>query len=260
VDTVVTLLCGLLGLVIGSFLNVVIHRVPRGESIVSPRSRCPGCGTELAWYDNVPLLSWLVLRGRCRTCGKPISVRYPIVELLTAVVFGLIGWRFGGSWELPAYLYLGAIGVALGAIDLDTRRLPDRIVLPSYGVAAALLGLASLLEHDWSASLRAVVGGAVMYAFYFLLAVIRPGGMGFGDVKLSGVIGLYLGWLSWGALLIGGFAGFVIGGLSGIGLIIAGRAGRKSMIPYGPYMLVGAVVGVLWGSQLAHAYARMVGH
>lgn len=257
-DSVVAILCAVLGLAVGSFLNVVIYRVPRGESVVSPRSRCPGCGAELAWYDNVPLLSWLMLRGRCRTCKRSISVRYPLVELLTAVVFGVLGWRFGASWELPAYLYLGAIGVALAAIDLETRRLPDRIVLPSYGVAAALLGMASLLEHEAAAALRAVAGGAVLYAFYFGLAVIRPGGMGFGDVKLSGVVGMYLGWLSWGALVVGGFAGFVIGGLTGIVLIVVGRAGRKSHIPYGPYMLAGALIGVLWGSQLADAYTRIL--
>lgn len=255
----VAALAAVLGLFVGSFLNVVVYRVPRGESVVRPRSHCPSCDTQLAWYDNVPVVSWVVLRGRCRTCGEPVSVRYPLVELLTAAVFGVLGWRFGASWELPAYLYLGAIGVALGAIDLDTRRLPDRIVLPSYGVAAALLGLASVLEHDGAAALRAVAGAAALYAFYYVLAVIRPGGMGFGDVKLSGVVGMYLGWLGWGALVVGGFAGFVIGGLTGIALILVGRAGRKSAIPYGPYMLAGALVGVLWGTQIADWYTRILG-
>ncbi|MFI5099279.1 MAG: prepilin peptidase [Actinomycetes bacterium] len=262
-DTVPTVavaaLAALLGLFVGSFLNVVIWRVPRGESVVHPRSHCPSCDRQLTWYENVPVASWVVLRGRCRTCQNPVSVRYPLVELLTAAVFGVLGWRFGASWELPAYLYLGAVGVALGAIDLDTRKLPNSIVLPSYGVAAALLGLASLLGHDGAAAVRAVGAGAALYAFYYVLAWIWPRGMGFGDVKLSGVVGMYLGWLSWGALVVGGFAGFLIGGLTGIVLILAGRAGRKSTIPYGPYMLVGAFVGVLWGTQIADAYARVLG-
>src|SRR5262245_10539922 len=118
--------CALLGLFVGSFLNVVIHRVPKGESVVRPRSHCPGCGNEIAWYDNIPVLSWLLLRGRCRSCGTRISVRYPLVELLTAVVFGALAWAMADQpWAVPAYLWVGGVGVALAAIDLDTHRLPD---------------------------------------------------------------------------------------------------------------------------------------
>ena len=123
-----------------------------------------------------------------------------------------------------------------------------------------LLGLASLLEHDLPSMLRAVLGGLALWAFYFGLAVLKPGAMGMGDVKLAGVLGGYLAWLSWGALVVGGFAGFLIGGISGLVLIAAGRAGRKSTIPYGPYMLAGTLVGVLWGTQLADAYLRVMGH
>lgn len=255
----VALLTAVLGLFVGSFLNVVIYRVPREESVVTPRSHCPSCDTQLTWYENVPVASWVALRGRCRTCSSPVSARYPVVELLTAGVFGLMGWRFGLAWELPAYLYLAAIGVALAAIDLDTRRLPDAIVLPSYAVGGALLGLASLAEHDGAAALRAVGGGAALWAFYLVLRVVKPSGMGWGDVKLSGVLGGYLAWLSWGALVVGGFAGFLIGGVSGLLLIAAGRAGRKSTIPYGPYMLTGVLVGVLWGAQLADLYLGVLG-
>ena len=224
------------GLLVGSFLNVVVHRVPLGESVVRPRSRCPGCGTELAWYDNVPVVSWLVLRGRCRTCARPISVRYPVVELVTAAVFGLFAGRLGAVWELAAFEYLAAIGVALAAIDLDTRRLPDRIVLPAYLVTGLALGGAGLIERDWSALLRAALGGAALFAFYDVLAFIKPSGMGLGDVKLSGVLGMYLG------------------------LIVVGRAGRKSRIPYGPYMVAGAFAGVLWGAPIADGYLRVLGH
>ena len=233
-------LAALLGLLVGSFLNVVIYRVPRGESVVHPRSRCPGCGYELAWYDNVPVLSWLLLRGRCRRCRAPISARYPLVEALTAVVFGLLAWRFAATWQLPAFLYLGAVGVALAFIDLDTKRLPDVLTLPSYVVGGALLLLPAALDGSWSAYLRAWLGALALFAFYFLLAFIYPAGMGFGDVKLAGVLGLYLGWLGWGVLVVGGFLGFLLGGLIGGGLMIVRRAGRKSKIPFGPFMILGA--------------------
>jgi leader peptidase (prepilin peptidase)/N-methyltransferase len=256
----VALLTGMLGLFVGSFLNVVVYRVPRQESVVRPRSRCTGCQTQLAWYENVPVASWVALRGHCRTCEAPVSVRYPVVELLTAAVFALMGWRFGLSWELPAYLYLAGAGIALAAIDLDTMRLPDVIVLPSYGVGGGLLGLASLLEHDLGSAVRMVGGAAALWVFYAVIRLVKPSGMGWGDVKLSGVLGGYLAWLSWGALAVGGFAAFLIGGLAGVALMLLGRAGRKSRIPFGPYMLVGALVGVLWGAQLSSAYGHLLGH
>jgi leader peptidase (prepilin peptidase)/N-methyltransferase len=254
-----TALVAVLGLFIGSFLNVVIYRVPRDESVVRPRSRCPGCGTQLAEYDNIPVVSWLVLRGRCRTCGEPISIRYPAVELLTAVVFGLLAWHFGWTWALPAFLYLGAIGVALAAIDIDTKRLPDVIVLPSYAVAAVLLGAAAGLDHDWHALLRVAAGGVALWAFYLLLVLVYPRGMGWGDVKLAGVLGMYLGWLGWGPLIVGGFLGFLLGGLLGAALMVAGRAGRKTKIPYGPYMLLGAFLAVFWGQRIADWYRGILG-
>ncbi len=252
---VLPLLAFLFGLLIGSFLNVVIHRVPRGESVVSPGSRCPGCGSEIAAYDNIPVVSWLVLRGRCRHCGEPISWRYPAVELLTGAVFGLLAWQLGLSWELPAFLYLGAVGVALAFIDLDTKRLPNALVLPSYLVAAVLLALPALLDDRWDDYLRMVLGGLALFAFYFVLAFIYPSGMGFGDVKLAGVLGMYLGWLGWGAVIVGGFLGFLLGGIVGGGLMLARRAGRKSAIPFGPFMVAGALIAVFVGPAIADWYS-----
>ncbi len=252
-------LAALLGLLVGSFLNVVIYRVPRGESVVHPRSRCPGCGYELAWYDNVPVLSWLLLRGRCRRCRAPISARYPLVEALTAVVFGLLAWKFAATWQLPAFLYLGAVGVALAFIDLDTKRLPDVLTLPSYLVGGALLLLPAALDGSWSAYLRAWLGALALFGFYFLLAFIYPAGMGFGDVKLAGVLGLYLGWLGWGVLVVGGFLGFLLGGLIGGGLMIVRRAGRKSKIPFGPFMILGAFLALWIGQPLTDWYAGILG-
>jgi len=258
---VTVVLAGAFGLLIGSFLNVVVWRVPRGESIARPPSACPRCHHEIRSRDNIPVLSWLLLRGRCRDCSEPIAVRYPLVEAGTAVLFGLAAWRTGTTWALPALLYLAAIAVALALIDLDTHRLPNAIVLPSYPVAIVLLALASWNPggaSDWPALIRALIGGATLFAFYFLLAFAYPAGMGFGDVKLAGILGLYLAWIGWGALVIGAFAAFVFGGVFSVALLLSGRAGRKSGIPFGPWMIIGTCVGVGWGQQAWDTYLGLM--
>ncbi len=244
----------LVGLLVGSFLNVVIWRVPRGESIVAPGSHCPACENAVRPRDNIPVLSWLVLRGRCRDCGERISARYPLVEAGTAVVFVVLALRLGLDPALPAYLYLGSIGVALALIDLDVKRLPNVIVLPSYVVGIVLLAVAAAVTGEWSDLLRAVLGMAALYGFYFGLALVYPAGMGFGDVKLAGVLGLYLGWLGWGEVVIGGFLGFLLGGVVGGVLMAVHRAGRKSQIPFGPFMLMGAFLAIICGGALADLY------
>jgi leader peptidase (prepilin peptidase)/N-methyltransferase len=246
--------CALLGLVIGSFLNVVVWRVPRGESVVRPPSACPKCGTAIRARDNVPVLSWVLLRGRCRDCGYPISARYPLVEAGTAALFGVMAARFGWDWELPAYLYLAAVGFALALIDLDTKRLPDVLTLPSYAVATVLLGLASVLGDHPGAPFRALLAAAAVGAFYFVVWFAYPAGMGFGDVKLAPVVGAYLGWISYGAAAVGVFLGFLYGSVIGIAVMVVGKATRKSKIPFGPFMLAGALTGVLVGEWLADAY------
>jgi leader peptidase (prepilin peptidase)/N-methyltransferase len=251
------LLCGLVGLLIGSFLNVVIWRVPRGESVVSPPSACPSCGHEIRPRDNVPVLSWLLLRGRCRDCGHPISARYPLVEATCGVLFAVMALRFGPHAELPAYLYLAAVGLALAMIDLDTLRLPDALTLPSWAVAALLLGGAALVSHDGHAALRALLGAVALGAFYFALLFAYPAGMGFGDVKLAPVLGAYLGWLGYGTLAVGAFLGFLYGGVVGIGAMLLGKAGRKSKLPFGPFMLAGTLTAVLFGRQLVDAYVAV---
>jgi len=261
------LACGLLGLVIGSFLTVVIARVPQGESIVRPGSHCAACGAPLAVRDNVPVLGWLLLRGRARCCGDRIPARYPAVEVTTGVLFALAAWlvqrladqRPGAWWSLPAFCYLAAVTVALAVIDLDTLRLPYVIVAPSYPVAAVLLGLASWAGRDGASAVRMLAGGAVLWALYRLLHLVYPAGMGYGDVRLSGVLGLYLGWLGWGAVAVGAFLGFLVGGLAGVVLLAARRARMRSAIPYGPYLLTGAWLGVLAGEPIALAYVRAMG-
>ena len=249
---------GIFGLIIGSFLNVVIWRVPRGESLVRPPSHCPRCERPIRPRDNVPVVSWLLLRGRCRHCGEPISARYPSVELATGVLFAAFAFRFGPHAALPAYLYFAAVGVALAMIDFDHKRLPDALTLPSYPVGLALLAVAAGVDGRWWPLERAAIGMSALLLFYGVLWFVYPSGMGFGDVKLSGVVGLYLGWVGWGALAIGAFAAFLVGGLVGIGVILFAGGGRKSKIPFGPFMLVGALIGIFAGEGLAHAYNTLL--
>ena len=160
------------GLLIGSFLNVLIHRVPAGKSVVRPRSACPACGEPIGERDNIPVLSWLWLRGRARCCGEPISRRYPLVEAGTGVVFGSVAAWTGLSWILPALLYLAAISIVLSLIDIELKRLPNAIVFPSYPIAALLLAVPALVYGNPGRLLAAAVGGAGLYAFYFLLLIV----------------------------------------------------------------------------------------
>jgi leader peptidase (prepilin peptidase) / N-methyltransferase len=268
---VVVGLAGLFGLLIGSFLNVVVYRVPAGLSVVRPASSCPQCGHEIRGFDNVPVLSWLVLRGACRDCGSRISARYPLVEAATAALFtvvaGMVLARAAGSGTtlvptigmLVVLLYLMAITVALALIDVDTHRLPDKIVLPAYAVLAVLLTATSAASGDWWALVRAGTGMLVLLAVYFALAVAVPGGMGMGDVKLAGVLGLVLAYLGWGPLAVGAFGGFALGAIFAIGLLAARRAKRGSGIPFGPWMLAGAWLGILCGGPLWDAYTGLIG-
>lgn len=240
-----------LGLAVGSFLNVVVHRVPRGESVVSPPSACPACGVPIRARHNLPLLGWLLLRGRCFDCAEPISVRYPLVEAGTALLFAATVVHFGGDLSLlPAYLWFGGIALALALIDLDVRRLPHAIVLPSYVVLGVLLAL----DGDPAALWRAGVGAALLFALYLAIALAAPGAMGFGDVKLAGLVGGMTAYLSWGTLLAGAFLGFLLGAVAGLLLIAAHRAGRRSGVPFGPFMLLGAWSAVLGAGYLGDLY------
>jgi leader peptidase (prepilin peptidase) / N-methyltransferase len=252
---IVAAICGVYGLLIGSFLNVLIWRVPRHESIVKPASHCPGCDAPIAVRDNIPVSSWLLLRGKCRHCDERISFRYPFIELLTGVLFFAVGLVYYDSWVLPAYLFLTAGLVALSAIDLELYILPNRIVYPLGIGMVPLLALASLLEHDWEAGWKALAGGAAAFAFFFIIHLIAPRGMGYGDVRLSFILGLSLGWLG-GEYVFGGlFFGFLYGAIVGIGVIaVEGRAGRKRAVPFGPFLAAGTLTWILWGSEILHWY------
>ncbi|QAY61620.1 prepilin peptidase [Microbacterium protaetiae] len=256
---------GLIGLVVGSFLGVVIFRVPAAIAL-RRESRCPQCDARVRPQHTVPVVSWLALRGACADCGNPIPVRYPLVEGATALAFAGVTWgvlRAGaaeapiaaGGWlaaslVLVALLYLVAISITLLFIDLDVHRLPDSIVLPAYPVGFVLLGTASALAADGAAIVRMAIGMVALYLFYALLRFIGTGGMGGGDVKLAGVLGMFLGWLGWSTLLLGALAAFLLGGVFAIALMVSRRATRHTRIPFGPWMLAGAWLGIVVGPAL----------
>lgn len=252
-----------MGVIIGSFLNVVIYRVPNGLSIVRPGSACPKCHTPIAPRDNIPILSWLILRGRCRSCGAGISVRYPLVEAANGVLWLALGWW---AWDdgsidplLPLLLILASAGLALAMIDVDHHRLPDAIVLPLYPVTVVGLVLAGVLSGEWPWQSMLVGLGAWLVLIGGLWLFSGGRGMGFGDVKLAPVLGATLGWVGVGAAVSGLLTAFVIGGVVGIVLLVTQRAGRRSHMPFGPYLLMGALVGLFWGGALWDAYVNSMG-
>lgn len=248
----------LAGLVVGSFLTTVIARVPADEPVRRPGPRCPACHAPIRARDAIPVLSWLLLRRRCRDCGATISVRYPVVELLTAAMFVVVSRAIGFSWALPAFLFLTALCIALAVIDLDTKRLPNALTLPAYPVLAGLLLIPTIAEGAWWQFGRALLGGALMFAFYLFLALIYPSGMGMGDVKLAGVLGMALAWLGWGHLVVGGFLAYVLGAVVGLGLMLARRAGRRSTIPFGPFMVAGAFLAIMVGQRISDWYLGQI--
>ena len=254
----VTLLTAL-GLLIGSFLNVVIYRLPAGLSLISPGSACPRCQHPVRTFDNIPVVSWLVLRGRCRDCSAPISGRYPLVELATGLLFGISGWVFGPTAYAAAVLVLMATGVALFMIDLDHQRLPFAITMTA-AIGAALALVADAVIHGPNPIGPAVLSAALWVAVYGGVWFVTAGrGMGLGDVALAPVLGLVLGWLGWGPSVVGLMGGFVIGALVGVALMLSGRAASRSRIPHGPFLLSGAALGLFAGERLWQAYLGLVG-
>jgi leader peptidase (prepilin peptidase) / N-methyltransferase len=235
-----------LGALIGSFLNVVIHRVPLKMSLVHPGSRCPSCEAAIAPYDNLPVISWLLLRGRCRQCGARISPRYPAVEVLTAVTFGAVVAVHGFDNDLILELPFVACLIALAGIDFDHRLLPNKIVYPmaAYGVVAtALVDSGDLAGH--------LIAGTGAFLFLFVTVLAYPRGMGMGDAKLAGAMGLYLGLSIVPALLVA----FLSGSIVGLGIIAReGAAARKKAVPFGVFLALGGIVGVLAGPELIEFY------
>lgn len=236
------------GLVIGSFLNVVIARLPAGESLVRPRSRCPGCGTPIAWHDNIPLLSFLALRGRCRACSMAISWRYPVVEAATAALFALVWERFGLSSDFVIAVVLLAALVAITAIDLAHQLIPDVITLPGIlAGAVANLALARISLAD------VVLGIAIGGGVFLVIIVASGGGMGGGDMKLGAMLGAFLGWK---LVLVAILVAVVAGGVLASALLVTGKRGRKEPIPFGPFLAAGGTIALLWGERLMTWYLR----
>ncbi|MDT0158032.1 prepilin peptidase [Microbacterium sp. ARD32] len=283
--TFVAVWAGVFGLAIGSFLNVVAYRVPAGIPLTR-ESRCPGCDAPIAWWRNVPVIGWLTLRGRCADCRMPISIRYPLVELGTGMLFAGVAVGVAATndlgtvrfWGVLAVLELfAALSVVLTLIDLDVKRLPNAIVLPGWAAVAVLIVATTALgvwggastdsatqsatqeAGEWWGLVRALIGGTALYLLYALVRWISPRGMGGGDVKLAGLVGTVLGWFGWGALAVGAFAAFALGGAFGIALIAIGRAKRGSGIPFGPWMLAGAWVGLLVGEPIGRWYVGLLG-
>jgi leader peptidase (prepilin peptidase)/N-methyltransferase len=250
VNVWLAVLLGLLGLIVGSFLNVCIYRLPRRESVHWPGSHCTACNRPLSWYENVPIFSWLVLRGRCRTCGERISVVYPLVELITGVLF-VAGYAiYGWTPMLAVRLAFACAMVVLFAIDLRHHLLPNVITVP--GIVIGFL-LSLFLPPGWKASLIGLIaGGGVLFAIaegYYRLRGVE--GLGMGDVKMLSMIGAFLGWkLMLVTLILGSFAGSLIG----VGVIALGRGGMKAALPFGTFLAVGALTAAVAGDPLVEWY------
>ena len=238
------------GLLLGSFLNVVAHRLPAGVSLVHPRSACPGCGTAVRPYDNVPVLSWLVLRGRCRDCDAPISARYPLVEGATALLWAAVAAvHLDDPVKLALGLVLVTLLVPIALIDLDHRIIPNRLTATG-AVLAVVVGLAL----DPSGEAGRLIAGLAAASFFFVAALAYPGGMGMGDVKLAGMLGLFLGGAVAPALLVGMLAGVIVGAVLMARLGV--QAGRKTAVPFGPFLALGGVVALLAGEPVVEWYLQ----
>ena len=243
-----------IGLVIGSFINVVAHRVPSGMSIITPPSACPACGHRIRHRDNIPIAGWLILRGRCRDCSSSISIRYPLVEAATGGVFAAAAVLLGPVWVLPAFWWFSGVTITLVLTDVDFRRIPNRILYPGLVVGSILLGAGAFLDGDLPMFGRAILGGAGYFLLLLLVALVARGGFGFGDVKLAALLGQFSAYRAWESLFVGVFSAFVIGGLLSIGLLLSRRVGRKDAIAFGPSMTLGAYVGIAIGEPIAAWY------
>lgn len=270
-------MAGLLGLCVGSFLNVVIHRLPkmmeqdwhaqcadlRGEtipaeptlSLATPRSRCPSCGHQITALENIPILSYLLLKGRCSGCGAPISLRYPLIEIATGLLSAYTVWHFGATVQAAGALLLVWSLIALAAIDLDTQLLPDTITLPLLW-----LGLAFNLFTTYSELSTAVIGAMAGYlalwsVFWLFKLATGKEGMGYGDFKLLAALGAWLGWQMLPAIIL---LSSIVGAVVGVTLIVAARHGRNIPIPFGPYLAAAGIIALFWGQQITRSYLGLI--
>jgi leader peptidase (prepilin peptidase) / N-methyltransferase len=250
-------LFAVLGLVVGSFLTVLIHRVPRRESIVRPGSRCPACGTPLRAIDNIPVLSYLLLRGRCRACGEPISIGYPLVEFGSAVLFVAAALVFEDNFRAGLVAPFLSLMLAVAVIDARLRIVPNRLVYPALMVFATAIVIGDLLGARVDAP-RAGLGMLTYSLPLFLMALVLPHGMGMGDVKLVALIGLVLGSLGLSYVAVAAGVGILGGGLGALIAVVALRYGRKQQMPFGPFLAGGGAVAVLAGPHIAASYLSLL--
>ncbi|TDT18512.1 type 4 prepilin peptidase 1 [Ilumatobacter fluminis] len=248
--TLVILACIVMGLLVGSFLTVVVDRVPRGGSVVAPPSACGACGHRLTAPDLVPIVSWVVLRGKCRHCGHPIGWEPIIIEVATATIFTLFGLEFGADAVLPAFWILGAALVALVWIDLREFRLPREITYTAFVLGFIALTVAALVNDEPERIWKSLVGAGIALAIMGLIYLGSRGQMGDGDVRLAPLLGLYLGYLNLGTVPIGLFLGFLIGAVVGVVAMAVGSAGRKTALPFGPFLALGTVVAIFIGPEI----------
>jgi leader peptidase (prepilin peptidase)/N-methyltransferase len=244
-------LCTLAGLCVGSFLNVVIARLPSHRSIAYPGSACPSCGSAIAWYDNLPVLSYLLLRARCRACRTRISPRYPVVEITCALLFALAYLRFGGGFRLASALVLVSTLIAITGIDLDHQIIPDVLSLP--GIALGLLASLGPGLIGWRDSVLGVLigGGVFIVIIIGSTLVLGQPGMGVGDVKLGAMLGAFLGWK---LALLSILLSVLVGGPLAATLLATGRKGRRDPVPFGPFLALGGVVSLFWGDGVLAWY------
>jgi leader peptidase (prepilin peptidase) / N-methyltransferase len=240
----------ILGLLIGSFLTVVVDRVPRGKSIVSPGSACGNCGLELGPKDLVPVFSWLALRGKCRRCRTPIGVEPLILEIVNASLYCALAVHFGLSWELAAFLVLASGLLALSWIDLKIKKLPRQIIYVTALMGIPLLCIAAVANHEPRRIWTMLFGAACALVFMLLVYAVSRGGMGDGDVRMSPLLGAYLGWLNPGFVAVGFFLAFLSGAIVGVGLMVTGRGSRKTAVPFGPFLAAGTLAAIWLGQPM----------
>lgn len=254
--TALLALCAVSGVVIGSFLTVVVDRVPRGGSVVAPPSACGACGTRLGVPDLLPVVSWIVLRGRCRHCGHRIGVEPIVIELATAALFVLFGVHFGAVAVLPAFCILAAALVALTWIDLREHRLPREVSYPAFALGSIALTVAALIDDEPRRIATMLLGAAIAVALLGGIHLASPDGLGTGDVRLAPLLGAYLGWLNPGMVPVGLFFGFLLGAVVGVAIVALGRGGRRTAIPFGPFLAAGTLVAVFTGQTFIDALLR----
>lgn len=231
------------GLVVGSFLNVVIYRIPIGRSIIRPRSSCPGCGYVLRWFNLIPVISYIFQKGRCTVCRAGISPHYPVVEILTGLIFLAVYAKYGLTWQTASYLTLSALVIATGFIDLEHKIIPNEITL-----AGIILGLVFITQTGLISNIEGFLTGGIVF---LAIAVISKGNMGGGDIKLAAVMGLFLGIK---LLLVALFAAFLLGSVVGVTLLLVGVVKRKDPFPFGPFLTIGSLISILCGQNIIDWY------